>query len=59
MFLKETQGQSRTQGDEEDHPNMQILFKKLVNRNGIKLSNGHSPANLANSSTRQKFAVFL
>jgi hypothetical protein len=22
-------------------------------------SNGHSPANLANSSTRQKFAVFL
>jgi hypothetical protein len=23
------------------------------------LSNGHSPANLANSSTRQKFAVFL
>jgi hypothetical protein len=25
---------------------------------GDKLSNGHSPANLANLSTRQKFAVF-
>ena len=26
---------------------------------GVGLSNGHSPANLANSSTRQKFALFL
>jgi hypothetical protein len=26
---------------------------------GNKLSNGHSPANLSNSSTRQKFAKFL
>jgi hypothetical protein len=25
----------------------------------FSLSNGHSPANLANSSTRQKFAKFL
>ncbi len=24
----------------------------------LKLSNGHSPANLSNSSTRQKFAIF-
>jgi hypothetical protein len=24
-----------------------------------KLSNGHSPANLSNSSTRQKFAIFV
>ncbi len=31
--------------------NFQILF-------GKKLSNGHSPANLSNSSTRQKFANF-
>jgi hypothetical protein len=26
---------------------------------GENVSNGHSPANLANSSTRQKFAKFL
>jgi hypothetical protein len=33
------------------------IFKSCV-RWGINLSNGHSPANLANSSTRQIFAVF-
>jgi hypothetical protein len=31
---------------------------QCYNRNGVFLSNGHSPANLANSSTRQIFAVF-
>jgi hypothetical protein len=25
----------------------------------LNLSNGHSPANLSNSSTRQKFAIFF
>ncbi len=31
---------------------------KLHFKLGLRLSNGHSPANLANSSTRQKFAIF-
>ncbi len=32
---------------------------KFITAFGYIISNGHSPANLANSSTRQKFAVFL
>jgi hypothetical protein len=41
----------------KQHPPRQI-FEKLVNKNAIKLSNGHSPANLSNLSTRQKFTIF-
>ncbi len=33
-------------------------FEKLDYKNAIKLSNGHSTANLSNSSTRQKFTNF-
>jgi hypothetical protein len=35
-------------------------LKLIVNgiRFGIMISNGHSPANLLNSSTRRKFAIF-
>jgi hypothetical protein len=38
------------------------FFQTYTSRNiqsVLSLSNGHSPANLENSSTRQKFAVFL
>ncbi len=39
---------------------LRITWKTLSeSKLATKLSNGHSPANLANSSTRQKFAVFL
>ncbi len=37
---------------------MRFNFKKLEIPNGQKLRNGHSHANLANLSTRQKFTIF-
>jgi hypothetical protein len=56
--------QTRKKPSEEWYPENRYIsvssFSLFIfsNKLGIKISNGHSPANLSNSSTRQKFASF-